>query len=298
MSNSWWEIRVQCHADLEETVFWRLEQLGCRGMVTESQTEGILVRGYVPQVQIKPLDLGAFALLLKQDSLLSELPPPVAQWSLIDDEDWSSSWKQYWEPQEIGDRFWVFPAWIDPPADSERLILRLDPAMAFGTGTHPTTQLCLESLEMRLMFDAEKQTIADIGCGSGILSIGGILLGAKQVYSVDTDPLAVKASRENRYLNQIDPKRMIVKEGSLDYLATNLFDAVDGIVCNILAEVIIDMIPQMADIAKPTTWGVLSGILFEQATPIAEALENNGWVVAALWRRKEWCCFNIRRAEN
>ena len=107
--------------------------------------------------------------------------------------------------------------------------MRLDPGVAFGTGTHPTTQLCLESLEMRLYENAETLTVADIGCGSGILSIGAVLLGAKQVYSVDTDPLATKTCRSNCQLNQIDRQRLIVSDGSIEQLL-ELDKTFDGIV--------------------------------------------------------------------
>ena len=170
-----------------------------------------------------------------------------------------------------------------------------------------TTQLCLESLEMRLgeapvyflskgKESDEGAVIADIGCGSGILSIGALLLGAKKVYAVDTDPLAVKSTVENYLLNKISPECLVVAEGSLDVLTKLVEKAVDGIVCNILAEVIIDLVPAMSAIAKPSTWGIFSGILLEQSNAVADTLEKHGWVVATLWRRKEWCCLNVRRS--
>jgi ribosomal protein L11 methyltransferase len=216
---------------------------------------------------------------------------------LIDEEDWASSWKQHWQPQEIGDRFLIYPAWLPVPEHSERLLLRLDPGAAFGTGNHQTTQLCLEALEMRLGDDPGEAVVADIGCGSGILSIGAVLLGAKKVYGVDIDPLAVQAGRSNRKLNQISPQRLVVEKGSVERVA-KLLDGqqVDGILCNILAEVIIDLIPAMSEIVKPSTWGIISGVLLEQAKPIADTLEQHNWVVATLWKRQDWCCFNIRRS--
>jgi len=189
----------------------------------------------------------------------------------------------------------ICPSWLEPP-DTDRLVMRLDPGVAFGTGTHPTTQLCLESLEMRVSKDSEA-VIADIGCGSGILSIGAVMLGAKQVYGVDVDPMAVKASRSNRDFNQLTAQQLVLGLGSVEQLAALSDQSLyfDGLVCNILAEVIVDLIPAMTAIAKPQAWGVLSGILLDQAKPIADTLEQNGWTVATLWRRKDWCCFNIRR---
>jgi len=294
---SWWEIRVLCDLNGEDLVFWRLEEFGCKGTSREVRGGLCVVSAYIPQQQSKLLDLGALSLLTRQDALCAQLPAPDVQWRLIEEEDWASSWKQYWHPQSIGDRFLVNPAWLPEPSTPDRLVLRLDPGAAFGTGTHPTTQLCLESLEMRLFtpHPPEALVLADIGCGSGILSIGALLLGAKQVYAVDVDPLAVKATAENRDLNYIASERLLVHQGSVDYLMTALPNPVDGIICNILAEVIIDLIPALGEISKTTTWGILSGILLDQAKAVTDVLEQHGWFVATLWRRKEWCCLNIRR---
>ena len=297
MANSWWEIQILCDPGLDDLIFWRLEDFGCRGDSSEIKGHSCLIRGYLPQEQAHLLDLSALALFLRQDALSVGLPVPAVQWHLIDEEDWASSWKDYWQPQEIGDRFLINPAWLPTPESSDRIILRLDPGMAFGTGTHATTQLCLEALEMRLGYgNSTDAVIADIGCGSGILSIGALLLGASKAYAVDTDPLAVKATHTNSELNQIGAERLIVEQGSIERLIESTQAPVDGILCNILAEVIIDLLPQMTAIAQPTTWGIISGVLMEQAKPVADTLEQHGWIVATLWRRQDWCCFNIRRS--
>lgn len=298
MANSWWEIRVLCERDLEESVFWRLEKFGCSGTATEVKGQSYLVRAYIPQIKVQLLDLAALSLWLIQDALILNLPPPITRWRLIDEEDWASSWKQHWQPTEVGECFIIYPAWLTPPTDTDKIILRLDPGMAFGTGTHPTTQLCLESLEMRLSTDANRMVIADIGCGSGILSIGAVLLGSQKVYAVDTDPLAIKAARSNRHLNRIDPANLMINKGSVEELLELIPEGADGIVCNILAEVIIEIIPKITILAKQKSWAILSGILLEQAKPIADTLEQSGWVVAALWKREDWCCFNIRKNPN
>ncbi len=299
MSNSWWEIRIFCDPIQEESIYWRLEDWGSTRTAIEVKGEYCLIRTYIPENTAKFSAFKALAAKLSQDALEIELSPPKIEWKLIQEEDWASSWKQYWQPTASGDRFLIYPAWLELPSQSERLILRLDPGAAFGTGTHPTTQLCLESLEMRLGFSqTNKEIIVDLGCGSGILSIGAVLLGAKQVYAVDIDPLAVSAASENRHLNQIDPAQMKIEQGSIQQLMTLKQEGVDGILCNILAEVIVEMIPQMNAIAKPDTWGILSGILLEQAKWVADTLEEHGWIVATLWKRDEWCCLNIRRSER
>lgn len=296
MSNRWWEIVILCDPILEESVFWRLEKFGCSGTATQVEDEHHLIRTYIPEIKIQLLDLAALSLWLKQDAMLMEAAAPQTKWHLINEEDWANSWKQYWQPTEIGDRFIIYPAWLDLPEISDRLIMRLDPGVAFGTGTHPTTQLCLESLEMRLYENAGNQTIADIGCGSGILSLGAILLGAKQVYALDNDPLATKTCRSNCQLNNIERQRLIVNDGSIEQLL-ELGQTFDGIICNILAETIVDLFPRFNLLTTDKSWAILSGILLEQADLIADVVEGEGWTVAALWKRKDWCCFNVRRSE-
>ena len=296
MLNSWWEVQVLCDPALEDIVYWRFDVLGSAGTSSQQRGASRMVRAYFPQHRFELLDLSALALRLKQDALCSRLMLPRISWQLIDEEDWSKSWKEHWRPEPLGDKFLITPAWLSPPEGNQRLVLRLDPGVAFGTGAHPTTQLCLESLEMRLVSESADVTIADIGCGSGILSIGALLLGGKQAIAADTDDLAVQAAKMNRELNHLTAERMPVIHGSLDAIAQTLDQPVDGVVCNILAEVILDLIPKLDTIVAADGWGILSGILLEQSKLVADTLEQNGWVVATLWRRQEWCCLNVRRA--
>ena len=310
MSNRWWEIVIKCEPILEESVFWRLEKFGCSGTATEVKIldneknpeselmtdRQILIKTYIPEIKTQLLDLAALSSWLEQDAKLLEVSVPETQWHLINEEDWASSWKQHWQPMEIGDRFLIYPAWEIPPEKSDKLVLRLDPGAAFGTGTHPTTQLCLESLEMRLYENPESQTIADIGCGSGILSIGSIMLSAKQVYAVDTDELATKTCRSNCQLNQVNRDNLIVRDGSIEQLI-EVDKKFDGIICNILADTIVDLVIHFNKITHEKSWAILSGILLTQADRVADVVEQQGWTIAALWKRKDWCCFNIRRSE-
>lgn len=291
MGNRWWEIKINYTPEFEDSVFWRLEEFGCKGSALMQENGQWYIKGYVPEISNDVSDLAAFSLWLKQDFILLGEECPAMTWRLIDDEDWGSSWKSYWHPMDIGEGFTVYPAWIEPPTESDKMIIRLDPGSAFGTGVHATTQLCLESLEMRLDGE-EDNVIADIGCGSGILSIGARMLGAKKVVAVDVDPLAVKATIENTALNHIEG--IEVFQGSINDLVAR-GDKFDGIVCNILAEVIKTMIDDMAEIVKPKGWLVLSGILVEQSMEISAMLEKKGFMIAALWKRDNWCCLNVRR---
>ncbi|MBD2149114.1 50S ribosomal protein L11 methyltransferase [Pseudanabaena sp. FACHB-1277] len=298
--NNWWEIQVVADSPLEEQIFWRLQNFGCQGMVTQSKDGQILVQSYLPIEKGTVLDLAALALWLKQDAIAFNYEPPVTKWVVISDEDWSSSWKQHWHPQKIGDMFVIYPAWIEPETtDGDRKILRLDPGSAFGTGAHATTQLCLEALEMRLWGAKPEDNIvvADVGCGSGILSIGALLIGASQTYAIDNDILAIKATNHNRQLNGIAADKIWVQEGSIEDLIANMPVAANGFTCNILADVIVEMVPYFDQLVDANGWGILSGILTEQVPKVADALDAHKWVIATFWKRQEWACLTIRRSE-
>ena len=252
---------------LEELLFWRLQTLGCQGTVSQIQDQVLTVKAYRPQKQVEVEALEDLAALLHQDAGAMGCAPITVRWDSIAEADWANNWKAHWQPQAIGDRLLIYPAWLPEPDATERLVLRLNPGAAFGTGEHATTQLCLKALETQL---ASHQTrgntvsIADIGCGSGILSIAAVLLGAEGVYAVDTDPLAVDSARENRDLNSITAHHLRIDHGSTEVLCGMLARPVDGLVCNILADVIEQLIPQFARITQPQGWGILSGILKRQ----------------------------------
>jgi ribosomal protein L11 methyltransferase len=298
LTNHWWEICVRADPSLEEMVAWRLQMFGCQGTASQIEVAQITMRAYLPTDKATALDLAALSLWLRLDAIATGLETPITSWGLIHEEDWSSSWKQYWHPQEIGDAFTVYPAWIEPPPEEKRHVLRLDPGSAFGTGAHATTQLCLEALEMRLwgLTSENDVTVADIGCGSGILSIGAIMLHARQVYAVDTDILAIKATHHNRELNHIPEDKIWVREGNLDTLLENIPKPVHGFVCNILADTIVELIPQLDRLIEPDGWGILSGILVEQFPKVAKVLDKHKWIVATLWKRQEWSCLTIRKS--
>ncbi|PPS40415.1 50S ribosomal protein L11 methyltransferase [Chroococcidiopsis sp. TS-821] len=291
MANTWCELQILCDPVLEEIACWQLEQFGVRGMASEKKGDLRLIRAYLLSQEAQAVDLAALWQKLSENALSMDLPAPEIHQQLLDEEDWANSWKQYWHPQEIGDRFLINPAWLPTPR-TERIIIRLDPGVAFGTGNHQTTQLCLEALEGQIQ---PNTVIADVGCGSGILSIAALLLGASQVYAVDVDPLAVQSTVSNRELNAIPPERLIVEQGSVERLVSFGPAPVDGIVCNILAEVIIQLIPQWNAIAHASTWGILSGILMSQADAVSNTLTQYGWRVTSQLQKQDWCCLKVSR---
>ncbi len=288
-SLAWWAVHVVARPEQEDLIYWRLNGLGCQDVASQVQGESVQLSAYFPLNRVSALDLSALTLQLRQDALQNSWELPQLRWERLENEDWNNSWKAHWQPQSIGDRFIIYPEWLAAAPQPHQLMIRMDPGAAFGTGSHPTTQLCLEALEMRLDGEPAPTIIGDIGCGSGVLAIGAALLGAKQVYAVDTDPDAVTAALHNSQVNGV-ADRLSVMQGSLEAIP----ELVDGLVCNILAETIIDMIPSFKLVVKDTGWIILSGILLDQAKIVTETVEANDWIVAALWKRGEWCCLNVR----
>jgi ribosomal protein L11 methyltransferase len=293
-ANKWWEIEIVCHPGLEEILFWRLSEYGCKGMSTEQHPGGLMLKAYLPQVVKELGALSQFLASFERDARSCGLPVPQGGCRLIDEEDWAKSWKDHWQAMPIGQRLLVNPAWLEPPV-TDRIIIKLEPGSAFGTGTHATTQLCMKALEMRLPPGNAGPAISDLGCGSGILGVAALLMGAKQVYATDTDPLAVKASIENMALNGLPIESMDVSEGSIEILLMTIPQPLDGFVCNILANVIIELMPQMSDLVKPGGWGILSGILSSQVPDVSQKLEEYGWILGSVWQQEGWACLNIKK---
>ncbi|GIZ12976.1 50S ribosomal protein L11 methyltransferase [Pseudomonas sp. NCCP-436] len=204
---------------------------------------------------------------------------PEHQIEHIADQDWERSWMDNFQPMRFGRRLWIVPSWHEAP-EPDAVNLLLDPGLAFGTGTHPTTALCLEWLDGQ---DLDGCTVLDFGCGSGILAIAALLLGAPQAVGTDIDPQALEASRDNASRNGIDPARFPV------YLPEQLpQQAADVVVANILAGPLVSLAPQITALVKSGGRLALSGILAEQADEVRAAYERafeldpttlkDGWV--------------------
>ncbi|MEM6445854.1 MAG: 50S ribosomal protein L11 methyltransferase [Cyanobacteria bacterium P01_D01_bin.123] len=291
MASAWWELQLDLDPDAEDIAFWRLREFGCKGTVSQLENERLRVRAYAPQEQFSPTDLETLASQLVADTAAVSLPSPVLRWTHLDSEDWANTWKEHWHPVFIGDRFVICPVWLDVPPHGDRHVLLLDPGVAFGTGEHATTQMCLESLAEIFATDAPPITVADIGCGSGILSLGAAKLGAHRVYAVDIEPQAVQVTKANCDRNQLT-ETISVCLGSIEAIPT----PADGIVCNILAEVIIPLAPHFAAIARADSWIVLSGLIQSQIEAVTEAMTAAGWTMISQRTRGEWACLKLRRS--
>ena len=189
--------------------------------------------------------------------LSSAIQPAVtARWELLEDKDWTQEWKKYFQPLKCGDRLWICPSWIEAP-EPDAINLSLDPGMAFGTGSHPTTHLCLRWLDKQ---DLVGKTIIDYGCGSGILGIAALLLGAEKVIAVDIDPQALLASRDNAQRNNISDEKLVTYLP--DDVPTEL--RADVMLANILAAPLIQLAPAISDLTAQGGTLCLSGLLESQ----------------------------------
>ncbi|SDW06224.1 50S ribosomal protein L11 methyltransferase [Marinobacter mobilis] len=184
--------------------------------------------------------------------------------TLVEDKDWERAWMDDFKPLKFGQRLWIVPSWHDAP-DPDAANLMLDPGLAFGTGTHPTTALCLEWLDGQ---DVQDVQVIDYGCGSGILGLAALLLGARHVMGVDTDPQALEASRDNARRNGVEDSRLdlYLPEGEPEMKA-------DILLANILAQPLISLASHLAGKVVPGGKLVLSGILSNQAREVMEAYE-------------------------
>jgi len=217
-----------------------------------------------------------------QDRLFGRLECII---SSVDNVDWNKSWKETVKPFSIGEKLMICPPW-DNETFEGKTILRIEPGQAFGTGTDETTKLCLEVLESMTLDDT---TVLDIGCGSGILSIAGLLLGANSALGIDIDQIAVETAITNATMNNVSDRA--------EFLCGNLIDAVDqkyDIVCaNIIADVIITLLPQVKKCLKPGGMLILSGILADREQDVMEIATNNGYSLTQRREENDWVCLVV-----
>lgn len=198
-----------------------------------------------------------------------------------DEYDWTVEWKKFFKPLEVGEKFVIVPSWEDYKAKEDKIILEIDPGMAFGTGSHETTAICLELLEK---IDLKDKEIADVGTGSGILAIACAKLGAKHILALDIDPLSIKTAIENVEVNNCADQIEVMES---DLLKTSK-DNYDLIIANILPDVIINLIPDAYNKLKDEGKILVSGIILEKKELIINELKKNGFSIVEDLDMGEW----------
>lgn len=212
------------------------------------------------------------------------LDPGPAQVSMkiVHAEDWANSWKKYYTLQRIGRRLVIVPSWLAYQPQPEEVLIHLDPGMAFGTGTHPSTRLCLQALEELVTPQA---LVLDLGTGSGILAIAAAKLGA-QVHALDIDPRAVSVAQENVGANGVE-RNVSVATGTVDDVREGRYDL---IVANIIAETIVGILPRVAECLRPKGRFIASGIVAPRLDQVRAAWAQSGLVITQESQIDEWCC--------
>lgn len=204
-------------------------------------------------------------------------------------EDWENNWKQYFHPIPVGEKLLIRPLWEDEYEAGDRKVLNIEPGLAFGTGTHETTRLCLQTLEKHVH---EGTTVLDIGCGSGILSIASLLLGAEKAVGVDIDALAVKTAIENGEVNGFKEPEYTILQGNLTDKVSGKFDVV---VANIVADVIILFCKDVASFMKDDAVFITSGIIDTREQDVIDAFDKYGFEIQQRNTESGWVCFQCRK---
>ncbi|MDX1991019.1 MAG: 50S ribosomal protein L11 methyltransferase [bacterium] len=280
----WIEVSLVVDGEAAEAIADLLARYGHQGVSIEQNgimpeswddgdappIESLTVRAYLPadeRLEDAQLQLET---ALGHMSLMYPMPRPA--YRTVDEEDWANAWKAHYHPVSIGQRIVIRPIWVQMELAPDDVELALDPGMAFGTGTHPTTQLCLLGLEENMKPGLR---VLDLGTGSGILAIAAAKLGAAEVLGLDNDPVAIPVAQQNIDQNRVTNK-ITVQTGSLESVlhSARRFDLV---VVNILARIIIEMCGQgLGQTVRPGGWAMFSGIIDEQADDVEDALRRTG----------------------
>jgi ribosomal protein L11 methyltransferase len=303
---NWLEVSLTVNGELAESVADVFARFAPNGVMTEQgvkfldeEDEGtatgpITVRAYLEvneqlEETRQKLEESLFYLGMIQ-------PVPTPTYKQIADQNWMEAWKQHYKPILIGQRLLILPAWLESP-EPNRIPIKIDPGMAFGTGTHPTTQLCLALMENAEIGD--RRLVIDVGCGSGILSIAALKLGADKVLGVDIDIESVKNSRENADLNGIGEELMLGQGSVTEVLAGNFqLRSAPLVVANILGPILIRLFDAgLADLIEPNGEIILSGILAHQAESVIEAAEAKGLKRNDQRQIGDWVALSLQKAD-
>ncbi len=302
---NWLEVSMTVDGELAESVADVFARFAPNGVMTEqgvkyndaedagTPTGPITVRAYLEmndQIEETRQKLEESLFYL---GMIQPLPAPA--YKQIADQNWMEAWKQHYKPILIGERLLILPAWMESPEPS-RIAIKIDPGMAFGTGTHPTTQLCLELMETSFV-KGQMSKVIDVGCGSGILSIAAIKLGAEHVVAVDIDPESITNSRENADVNGVG-EELVLGVGSVQEILAGQFGVRSAplVVANILAPVIVRLFDAgLAELIADNGSIILSGILFEQEQNVIEAGQAKGLRMIERRQIGDWVAMTLSR---
>ena len=272
-------IYIEDYSDLEQAA-WEIAHIDLidEDLLQKDRAESIV------HIYIEEGNNPAEAVSFISDRLTAEKITFRIETDGCSEEDWADKWKAFFKPTPVGERLFVRPIWIDDYDAGNRAVLNIEPGAAFGTGTHDTTRLCLETLD-KIIKDGD--TVLDIGCGSGILAIASMLLGATEGFGVDIDELAVKTAKENGKMNGLDEPELKFVCGDLADKVTKQYDVV---VANIVADIIILFSTQVRAFMKQGAKFIASGIIDTRADEVVTALQSAGLKLVERIEHGGWVC--------
>lgn len=309
----WSEISIHTTHEAVEAISNILHEAGAGGVVIEDPFELTKERetAYGEIYQLNPDDYPEEGVIIKAylpvNSFLGETVEEIKQAinnlmlynidigrnkitiSEVNEEEWATAWKKYYNPVKISERFTIVPTWETyEPVSSDELIIELDPGMAFGTGTHPTTVMCIQALEKTVK---QGDMVVDVGTGSGILSIAAAMLGAKRVHALDLDPVAVESAKLNVKLNKVHDVVAVSQNNLLD----RIDEQADVIVANILAEIILRFVDDAYRLLRPGGVFITSGIIQTKKQEVKEGLLRAGFTIEETLTMEDWIAFIAKK---
>ncbi|MFJ7363527.1 50S ribosomal protein L11 methyltransferase [Peribacillus frigoritolerans] len=309
----WSEFAIQTTNEAVEPVSNILHEAGASGVVIEDPlelvkerenvfgeiyhlnpddypNEGVVIKAYLPVNSFLGDTIDAIKESINNLLLFDiDLGKNVVSISEVNEEEWATAWKKYYNPVKISERFTIVPTWEDyTPVSSDELIIELDPGMAFGTGTHPTTVMCIQALERTV---TPGDLVVDVGTGSGVLSIAAALLDAKRIQSLDLDEVAVQSAKQNVEINNVQDKVSVSQGNLLD----GVNEQADIVVANILAEVIMRFTDDVAKVVKPGGYFIASGIIQTKKQDVKEAIIASGFTVEETILMEDWVAIIAKR---
>lgn len=276
-------IYIEDYSDLEEAA-WEIAHID---LIDEDLLQKDRSKAVV-HIYISPEENPAEAVAFLSERYNAEKIEHEIDLSICRNQDWENNWKAYFKPLPVGEKLLIRPVWEDEYDADGRIVLDIEPGLAFGNGGHDTTRLCLETLEKHINPDVE---LLDIGCGSGILGIAGLLLGAKSATGVDIDALAVKTAKENGTINGFEEPKFTVFEGNLTDKVTGKYDVV---VANIVADIIVMFTENVGKFLKEDGVYITSGIIDTRENDVLAAFEKYGFEVIGRHESCGWICFETK----
>ena len=238
----------------------------------------VIVTGIYAQEEGEDIDVTALETFIR-----TQLPTEPMRSEFLEDQVWERSWMDYYEPIQIGEKYWIVPEWIEPP-EADAVNIKLDPGLAFGTGNHASTFLCLQWLGKT---DVKDKVVIDYGCGSGILGVAALLLGAKKVYATDIDPQAVLATKQNAELNGVLENLYVGLPEEFNSEFKN--QQADILVANILAGPLMSLAKEFSTLIKSEGEFALAGVIEEQVTDVSSIYSEFFDIVEVEKREETWC---------